>query len=1250
MVYDSLLLNYGGGIIGNNAKSEQYKGSAALAIGLGGTGVAALSVLKGKIHQQLIADNPDSPIPAYDGIQLLAIDSDEGDYLKYRGNCRLSKNEFQSIRNPQIAKLLREKNTIINDPFMNWMDIEHIDKMLSADGAGGIRQVGRYLLMSNIDKLEKIIESKCSTALRNRSAQSLDIYVFAGISGGTGSGCFLDTCYIIRKIVENNGWNAKIMGYFFLPDVVTSKPAVANDSAARAYNEANGYAAMKELDYLMSLKDANDWFTQSYSATLKVNTQEAPVDMCHLISARKSDGTLVRNGFTYGINVATDYVMAYLADVKLEGGGDGTDNGLTMRGHLANVGHGVDTLPRQFGANLSYHVMGACNAEIPMNQINTYLACGFYEKFMTTIGAERAQVGKPQVNELSEKLRLTADEVRRAVGDRMPILDLTDIDRKLLSQDPMPAPGSLNSEWAKGGNDWLDKCAGVMDSNIKALNAPMNGFDKGKVNPDSLLGRVFQKLWEIALDPNYGPYYAAKLLKNNAYDIPAGVTGSISTTDERVLSHRMYVGTADKRMEEAKSTFYRRPSAGNYSDYLQTAKECFSTRYQVMLHEKTAAALRVFHEQLNDLYNKFFKPLTDMLDNLKETFEENRIYLNSDNATDTDAYTWQIITFTEIEPMLKKRVEALSAKELVTDFMGDLLSKHEFWLGGDADNIAMVVRKLMLNFFKEESERSLQDYLVQKYPDAKDPKQLVDEIERDIMERVHASAVPMFWCDQTFNLESTFASNSLSVPASASAICNAADNFKNNRPTERYTIRKTGIGDRIFALRLSSGVPLYAYQGVVQLKRSYDLAENTPAGVGNHLYAKTGRGAYGSGHKDWLHFLPTPMPYSKKPDMIPEGEELLKLYEEGEKWGVIGKNDKEEYVIFITKEFTPKEYTLDMFKLNGRFNMPKYEAEYAALKEQIEKVHVGCQEFLMKNDGDSSKNEEGMDVVARCRKDYFLHYPLLQQTVREELAKLAAMHKAMEALEAIKGMNDGYEADMEKFCQLVFYRGVTCLNMLKEEDYDKIARIFTTYTDRYDDVREYDLSNRKDAMKYGESFPLYQAFLTYCSLDPKAEPRKEWEKRAEDLKNKDKTIEDLYVAYDLEQIWTMEALDELKESIAHMNADEAAAILRFYEGLRVHVRELKDQSPRWPTKEQREAGRRGVTATAAPAAPAVDPNKYWHVWDPTNGKQYVVYAQYGPTMAYEQATNTWVTVRADMSVYNGTAWVPLKSDPFFANI
>lgn len=64
--------------------------------------------------------------------------------------------------------------------------------------------------------------------------------------------------------------------------------------------------------------------------------------------------------------------MAYLAEVQLpaasKNAADGSSTpapeyGLTMRGHLANVGNGVGGLCRKHGANLSYHILGAASAE-----------------------------------------------------------------------------------------------------------------------------------------------------------------------------------------------------------------------------------------------------------------------------------------------------------------------------------------------------------------------------------------------------------------------------------------------------------------------------------------------------------------------------------------------------------------------------------------------------------------------------------------------------------------------------------------------------------------------------------------------------------------------------------------------------------------------------------------------------------------------------------------------------------------------
>ena len=111
-MYNSLLLNAGGGIIPRNQKSEQSKEAAVLAIGLGGTGVRALSRLKQSVYHQLRADNEDNPgepIKNYKHIQFLAIDSDDSDIRKIKGYPRLdSQNEFFSLHDENLKASLQD--------------------------------------------------------------------------------------------------------------------------------------------------------------------------------------------------------------------------------------------------------------------------------------------------------------------------------------------------------------------------------------------------------------------------------------------------------------------------------------------------------------------------------------------------------------------------------------------------------------------------------------------------------------------------------------------------------------------------------------------------------------------------------------------------------------------------------------------------------------------------------------------------------------------------------------------------------------------------------------------------------------------------------------------------------------------------------------------------------------------------------------------------------------------------------------
>ena len=160
--YGQLLIKSGGGVIDHGKQSARQDG-ATLVIGLGGTGSDAVMKLKKEVFKQLKPDDEDAVIPTYSAIKYLVVDSDASKINAQAGKLTdIDRNtEFFEISNSNIKATFGATEILKNRPELYWLDYEHISINQASAGAGGIRQVGRFLLVDKARALYERSKVKC---------------------------------------------------------------------------------------------------------------------------------------------------------------------------------------------------------------------------------------------------------------------------------------------------------------------------------------------------------------------------------------------------------------------------------------------------------------------------------------------------------------------------------------------------------------------------------------------------------------------------------------------------------------------------------------------------------------------------------------------------------------------------------------------------------------------------------------------------------------------------------------------------------------------------------------------------------------------------------------------------------------------------------------------------------------------------------------------------------------------------------
>ena len=233
------------------AKIAPDSTNRTILIGLGGTGVQTINYIKRTISEKL-----DPTWTQY--VAFLAIDSDGKELAA--ADCLTNAEYISTTRNGISNRLTNPAN--FPPAWHKFLDPDQarLIQAPNADGSGQKRLLGKAKLHDEVNQTGAAVDVEIVTKLTERKntlaglgyAGKYEVYVIGGISGGTGSGSFLEMPALIRKVL-GNGDNVNIYAMLFLPDTLTAKASIAADQSFVESLQANGYASLKELNYFQGM-------------------------------------------------------------------------------------------------------------------------------------------------------------------------------------------------------------------------------------------------------------------------------------------------------------------------------------------------------------------------------------------------------------------------------------------------------------------------------------------------------------------------------------------------------------------------------------------------------------------------------------------------------------------------------------------------------------------------------------------------------------------------------------------------------------------------------------------------------------------------------------------------------------------------------------------------------------------------------------------------------------------------------------
>ena len=821
-IINNLALSMGGGIISLKQQAKQAENTVSILIGLGGTGVDCIREIKTQVYSRIEPDGgEDATVARYRHIRFLGVDADNANCAqdenpedkKTAETLSLSEDEAFTLAGSRVNLKAVKKARDVYTPYA-WVSDKIEQTELYGAGAGGVRQVGRFLLMTRAADFMTNLRNMISDAKVGLENPKVVVHIFSGMGGGTGSGTFLDVCYMVREIIKNE--KEKFMcGYFFLPDV---NVAHVCSNRVKDYIPLNGYAAMQELDYCMNLEKNHGKFRQEYTDGKLIDWDRAPVDYCHLISAQDNNGIVRQDAYNYAMKVTSEYALEFL-----------------KKSNLSAIVH------KSFGFNIKYLTIGASSAVVPLKEINTYLATRFFDGF--------SEVGKDIPDE-SDVWNFTVGVFGEDKSDKDILSRVYDAIYATLQGDAKNSYTQWDGtakQMEKNGDQEMVYFYEDQTAEKEVILAKNRDRLLDAENRDSLISRVKKIMYTVITDINRGPVFGFNILNGaNDFSIDNVISGLITTNTEKLNSLRKYTKGKEDERNDAKNDWDAHNifnKSDRFKTYVNKVYDIEQQRYLEKSYLYMDELLNSVKLQIRKISTEYYSVLSQIYKNLRETFKDNSSVLAKGIIVDeVKGFEKSLIDINDpnMQQALVGELRKVSPNIVFRQLIEALLDDEKSWKS-DA-KIARTVTGFFVGEKKENKEpgifhdfadKTIENFLEIVY-DTDDKDKIADKIKKEWLSMLHSSAAPLVYKDNKV-YEGTIATLCrMSVPIGALSLKKAADEYiQVNSDTE---VAVTGAKDRLSCLTYAAGFPICSLKGVDEVEREYF----TTLRIGAHSYESTG--------------------------------------------------------------------------------------------------------------------------------------------------------------------------------------------------------------------------------------------------------------------------------------------------------------------------------------------------------------------------------------------------------------------------